>query len=232
MKCNICGCSEFEDVRSRKSVKCKTCGSLERTRLIWFYLKKLKIDHNTRILHLAPEKGLCDKLFELAGDNYVPADYNPSRYSFAKNCRKIDLCAMESWSSNEFDLVLHVHVLEHTPCSIAYSLFHLHRILKVSGVHICIIPFMPGKYDESFEDIGDEERMKRFGQFDHVRKFGQDDVQMHLGKIIDVNPFYDARDVVSEDELVEANVPTYHWRGFHAGTVLMLNKFDYKIGNM
>lgn len=229
-RCNICGCTEFVDMSTRKSVKCKSCGSLERTRLLWFYLERLKIDKKTRILHLAPEKGLYRKLKELAGDNYVPADLDPARYHFVENCRKMDLCMMEDWPSNEFDLILHAHVFEHIPCNIAYPLFHLHRMLNEKGVHLCIVPFVSGRYDECFQEIDDDERSSRFGQYDHVRRFGKDDIQAHLGKILNIPSCFDARNVVSEEELIDANIPKSHWYGFHIGTVLSLKKNDYRLG--
>lgn len=231
MKCNLCGCEEFIDMNGRKAVKCRNCGSLERTRLLWLYAERLEIDSNFKVLHLAPERGIYSKLSSLLRpENYVTADYDPSRYSFAKGCRKIDLTSMEEWPSNEFDLILHIHVMEHIPCNIAYPLFHLHRILKSNGTHLCVIPFSPGVYDECFDDIGDDERTRRFGQYDHIRKFGRYGLSSHIGKIIDLPRNFDATEQFSEDTLTEYNIPQSHWKGFHIGTVLSLKKNDYKLG--
>lgn len=227
MTCNICGCDEFLDMNSRKSVRCKKCGSLERTRLLWLYLQRLEISKNTRILHLAPERGLYDRIKTLTDkSNYVVADINPKAYSFAPECKKIDLCDLEDWPSFEFDLIIHSHVLEHVPCNIAYTLFHLHRMLSNNGTHLCIIPFMPGKYDECFQDIGDHERIRRFGQNDHVRRFGSDDIHAHLGKLLKLPSKFDATEDFSPKTLIEANIPENHWRGFHIGTVLSLKRQD------
>jgi predicted SAM-dependent methyltransferase len=107
--------------------------------------------------------------------NYVTADIQPERYGFS-DCQYIDLCSLESWPSNHYDLIIHSHVLEHTPCNIAYTLYHLHRMLSPSGWNICVIPFTSGYWDEKFQNIGDEEKVKRFGQFDHVRRFGRGDI--------------------------------------------------------
>ena len=173
MECNICHCTDFGDMNSRKSVRCIKCGSLERTRLLWLYLSKVNIANGTRVLHLAPEIGLSNKLKELAGVGYLSADLMPERYSFDPSCRRIDLCDLDEWQSNEFDLIIHCHVLEHIPCNIAYTIYHLHRMLKHDGMHMFIIPFRHGKYDECFQDITAEEKGKRFGQFDHIRSFGK-----------------------------------------------------------
>ena len=230
MKCNLCGCSEFVDMNSRKAIKCKNCGSLERTRLLWLYIERLPLNSNSRVLHLAPEKGIYTRLSEkLAAHNYITADYDPGRYAFVERCNKIDLTNMEDWPSNYFDLILHVHVMEHIPCNIAYPLFHLHRMMKRDGVHLCVIPFLGGVYDECFDNMSAGERTRRFGQYDHVRKFGRDGLSTHLGKIINLPTKFDATDDFSESVLSEANIPKSHWKGFHVGTVLSLKKDDYKL---
>jgi len=229
MRCNICGCTEFLDMNSRTNVRCKKCGSLERTRLLWMWIQRYKITKNTKILHLAPERGIYNQLSALIpNSNYVVADFDPTRYSFAKNCKKIDLCNLAEEKSNQYDFIIHSHVMEHIPCNIAYTLFHLHRMLKKKGRHICIIPFLNGKYDESFDNnLSDEERTKRFGQFDHVRRFGKEDVEQHLGCILNLPNKFDATKYFSIDDLKKYNIPEDHWKGFHIGTILDLSKDDY-----
>ena len=232
MKCNICGCEEFVDMHNRKGVRCKNCRSLERTRLLWLYLEQYPINSRTKILHLAPEKGIYEQLsLKLAPENYTTADFEPHRFSYAKECKKIDLCSMEEWPADHFDLILHVHVMEHVPCNIAYPLFHIHRMLKNDGIHLCVIPFMGGKYDECFDDIGNEERTRRFGQFDHVRRFGREDIPMHLGKLLNLPEKFNAKDHFSEETLVEANIPQDHWEDFQIGTVLSLKKDDFTLAS-
>ena len=180
-------------------------------------------------MHLAPERGLYNVLVNrVEKGNYIPADIDPSKYPFADNCVKIDLCDLDNEPSLQYDLIIHSHVLEHTPCNIAYTIFHLHRMLKKEGHHICIIPFMSGKYDECFQEISDEERVRRFGQFDHVRRFGREDICSHLGKLINIPKDFDATQHFSEEILREANIPENHWRGFHIGTVLLLKRYDMK----
>ena len=216
-------------MNTRPRVRCSKCDSLERTRLLWLYIQKLNISKSAKILHLAPEKGIYDALSsQVEKENYVVADIDPNRYLFANNCTRIDLCDLDSQPSFEYDLILHSHVLEHTPCNIAYTLFQLHRMLKEDGLHVCIIPFMEGRYDECFGDIGEKERKRRFGQFDHVRRFGRDDIYAHLGKLINIPKKFDATDDFSEEILRSANIPENHWKGFHIGTVLVLNKYDMK----
>ncbi|MDA3898651.1 MAG: hypothetical protein PF482_21130 [Desulfobacteraceae bacterium] len=94
---------------------------------------------------------------------------------------------------------------------------------------MAIIPFLPGKYDECFQDIGKDERTRRFGQHDHVRRFGDKDIDSHLGKLINLSEKFDATKDFSEKILKEANIPENHWKGFHIGTVLQLKKYDMKL---
>ncbi len=230
MRCNLCQNDIFIDMNNRKKVRCKKCGSLERTRLFWMYLQKLKIEKNHKVLHLAPDRGIYEVLSKLVdSENYVVADIDPKRYPFADRCLKIDLCNLDRQPSREFDLIIHLHVLEHTPCNIAYTLFHLHRMLKENGHHICVIPFLSGKYDECYQELSNEERCRRFGQFDHVRRFGNEDINSHLGKLLNIPREFDATEDFDIQELQAANIPKGHWRGFNTSTVLNLRRRDMKL---
>lgn len=230
MKCNICGGEEFVDMNQRVAVRCRSCGSLERTRLFYLYVEKLQIQEGAKILHIAPEKGLYEKIRLIPGVEYHVADIDPARYSFADGCKYIDLTAMEEWPDSAYDYIFHIHVIEHIPCTLAYPIFHLHRMLKPDGVHMCIIPFLGGYYDECLADIGDEERSRRFGQYDHVRRLGREDVGSHLGKIVNLPDAFDPTLDFTTEQLASANIPKNHWQGFHVGTVLKLKKHDYRLG--
>lgn len=95
VRCNICGGETFRDVKSRRLAQCTTCFSMERTRLLWMYLQDLPVSAATRVLHLAPEKGLYKALQrKLKGARYEVADLAPERYAFAETVRKIDLCEL------------------------------------------------------------------------------------------------------------------------------------------
>jgi len=193
------------------------------------FIEKLNIKPNSKILHLAPERGIYNRLAPLVKpENYVGADIEPERYGFAK-CRKIDLTQLEGWASDEFDLIIHVHVLEHIPCNVAYPMFHLHRMLKPTGKHLCVIPVLSGVYDECFDEIGDAERTRRFGQHDHVRRFGRDGLARTLGKIVRLPDHFDATESFNEAALNKHNIPKNQWKGFHTGTVLSFGKNDYRL---
>jgi SAM-dependent methyltransferase len=196
---------------------------------MWLFLRDLSLSTDARILHLAPEKGLYEALSRKVSSGSIHAtDIDPRRYAHIPGIQRLDLCDLDEIPSDSYDLIVHSHVLEHVPCNIAYPLYHLHRALKPDGWHICVIPFMPGRYDETFDDIGDAERTRRFGQFDHVRRFGRDDIPRHLGAVLDLSRHVDALDVFAPEELQEANIPLSSGRGFSIDTVLRLRKFDMR----
>ena len=210
-------------MNTRKDVVCTECGSLEEL-ACFGCIYKCTSGQKLKSTSHSSEQGLYNAFTKLVhSENYIIADINPESYRFADKCRRIDLCDLEDQPSCEYDLIVHSHVLEHTPCNIAYSLFHLHRMLKDSGVQVCIIPFMSGKYDECYQDLSHEERNKRFGQFDHVRRFGKEDFSSHLGKIINLPSEFDAAKDFNPQNY-DANIPETHWRGLHVSTVLTLKK--------
>lgn len=199
MSCNICGCNDFRDVNGRKSVLCCSCGGYERTRLMKAEIDRLlplEIRRNLRCLHIAPEYGLC-KAIRSTFLEYIPADIDVKRYSHIEGIRYIDLCDRDS--INQFyqvDCIIHAHVIEHIPCNYVMSLLRLHRLLTPKGRQFFSVPIYGNFYEESLADLTSLEREARFGQFDHVRKFSEKDIQFTIGAIFKIpttpilNEFY------------------------------------------
>lgn len=232
MSCNLCGSTRFVDMNARPNVRCASCGSLERTRLLYLYLGKLGLPKpRSKILHFAPEKGLYRAFSKIVGAvDYTVADIIPKNFPFAKKVVKFDLCKdAETLPDDYFDLIIHSHVLEHVRCDISYVLFHLHRALRPDGWHICMIPFLPGSYDECFGKIGTDEATLRFGQFDHVRRFGRDDIDNSLGKILRFDKYFDATRDFPPEILRKYNIPETSWHGLTPDTVLCLRKHDMRL---
>lgn len=226
-RCNICGDTRFQDFRGRSMIQCVGCNSLERGRMMALHLETMPLPAGARVLHIAPEEGiwrLLGKRPEIA--EYTIADYSPELYSFV-TCSRIDLCNLGDWPSDSHDLILHSHVLEHTRCNIAYTLFHLHRMLTPVGRHMFVLPFTTGAYDESFQKMTTDERTRRFGQWDHLRRFGLDDVGDHIGKIVRMPADSDVEARSGRYVLEQANIPESFWRGLNACTVISLAKRDH-----
>ena len=145
--------------------------SLERHRLLWLYLQNETqiFKKKFKVLHVAPEQAFYKKFIKLNNLDYVTFDMNSP---IAKI--KGDICNLP-FSENQFDFILCNHVLEHVNDDIA-AMLELFRVLKKNGVAILQVPIDLTK-NKTYEDstITDKkERMKAFGQYDHVRTYGKD----------------------------------------------------------
>jgi hypothetical protein len=228
MQCNLCGGSTWLNMGNREGVRCAECGSLERTRAVKLVLEALgRPRHGDRILHFAPEKGLARLFKAISPQGYEPADFNPAIYPDASP-RRFDLttdCA--SLQTDCYDLILHMHVLEHVPVNIAHVLHHFHRALKPAGLHIFCIPIVDAPYDEYLGYLSQEQALRRFGQHDHVRTFGEKDLQRHLGSILRLKDAYSLRDYADDATLARFNIPEALRSGFNGNTIFVMQKNDY-----
>lgn len=225
--CNLCGCREFDDINGRVGMRCVDCRSLERTRLLFLYLQRLSLPSTARVLHIAPERGIY-RYFQARQQPgaYIPADFNCQNYRYIESCRPIDLCDLSAWPSDMFDLILHSHVLEHCAAPLGQIIGNLHRMLRPTGRHMFIIPIGPGRYDEAFEPLSKAERIARFEQHDHMRRFGEDDLAQSLGRYLRLPAEFDATADFSPECLAAHNIPRYMWRGFQGATIFNFTKSD------
>ena len=157
---------------------CYACGSSDRERLIYFYLRDelgfLDEPRDRRVLHVAPEKRLSETLLEAGLGEYVCGDLFAEGYRYPDHVRNLDVLDLP-FEDDTFDLVLCNHVLEHIePDNVAIS--ELARVLKPGGRAILQVPISKNSA-ETFEDFSvrdPREREQTFGQRDHVRIYGQD----------------------------------------------------------
>ena len=232
MECNICGNEEFIDMNTRKAVRCSKCNSLERTRIMALFLQYHQaIRAKSRVLHIAPEKGLAEYLYSIAGNNCTFVDLQPEKFPYLKNIKKLDLCCdLDDIPSQSFDLIIHSHVMEHVPCNYTYVLYQLHRIMSTDANMVCSIPFLSGYYDCcASPKLSDKDREERFGQHDHVRRFGTTDLNMNIGKIYKLEDEYDITKYFAADTLIKYNIPRNMWQGYSPSSVLCLKKQDYRL---
>jgi len=158
-------------VRKRPNVKCPRCGSLERHRLIWLYLKNRTnlFTSSLMVLHFAPED-IFQRHFRLLSNlNYVSADLYPS-----KAMLKMDITNIY-FKDNTFDVILCSHVLEHIVDD-RKAMLELFRVLKPGGWSILQVPIREDLNRTLEGDIltTAAERERIFGQSDHVRQYGLD----------------------------------------------------------
>lgn len=228
-ECNICGSTTYRISHRAKEILCLKCLSKARTRLLLLELLKIGIKPTDKILHIAPEKSLGKYLQDQdKTGNYFPVDFMPVNYSdLFPDCGFMDLCDLDDQPGEQYDFIIHSHVLEHITCNVAYALSHIHRMLTPTGHHVCVIPFARGFHDESFKAMPRKDRIARFGQDDHVRRIGREDVDRTIGKIIRLPALYQMTDTHSADTLERLAIPERDWTGLSVNTVLSLRKDDY-----
>lgn len=146
------------------------CGAVERHRLIWHYFEKMTDlfdGRQKRMLHVAPEPNFEERLRKQLGAAYLTADlYNPQAMV------RMDITDIQ-YPEETFDVIYCSHVLEHVSDD-RRAMRELRRVLKTDGWAILMVPITA---DKTFEDpsITDPaERLKHFGQSDHVRRYGPD----------------------------------------------------------
>lgn len=164
-----------EGVKSRMNAMCPNCFSLERTRVFWLILKKNDFFSSKKsILHVAPEKMLFEKFNSYSKLDYKAIDKFEAGYTRPKGTISMDVTDLK-FTDNWFDFILCSHVLEHVIDDIK-AMSEMYRVMKKGGWGIIQVPLDFSK-KETFEDFNitsSEDRIKAFGQHDHVRIYGVD----------------------------------------------------------
>ena len=155
---------------------CPICLSGTRARLVYAYLRceSAIFERESRVLHLAPEMGICWALSRSAWIDYQPGDVNPDNYDFADRMEKLDATSID-FDDECFDVVIANHVLEHIVDD-RRAMSEIWRVLKPGGWAMLQVP-ISHKLLETREDgsVGSApERERLFGQSDHVRLYGVD----------------------------------------------------------
>lgn len=145
--------------------------SLERHRLMWLFLKE-KTDFFTtpkKVLHIAPEQCFINLFRNQQNLDYLTADlYSPLADV------KADILSLP-FDDHSFDVVICNHVLEHIVDD-QKAMSELFRVMKKGGFGIFQVPqdLSREKTYEDFSITNPKERTIHFGQYDHVRIYGQD----------------------------------------------------------
>lgn len=185
MRCNICGWRgrSFAGDRWHPQSICPHCRSQVRHRLLWAVLRDhpdelwQKAVAEKKVLHFAPEP-LMRKHLQAAAAAYETADFFTEGYHYENITHNLDISAMPEIADATFDSLFALDVLEHVPED-RRALREIYRILRPGGYCFLTVP-QQDNLETTFEDpsITDpEERKKQFGQFDHVRIYGQDFVE-------------------------------------------------------
>ena len=173
VRCTCCGhLGKFRNFGSpiRYGAQCPSCYSVERHRLLALAVERGAISFaGKRVLHFAPEPS-ARKLIEKA----KPSEYLRSSYPASPDDQlSLDIERID-WSSDDIDIVLCSHVLEHVDDHKA--LREIARVLRPEGQLIAMVPIIEG-WDHTYEDkskTSEYDRRVHFGQYDHVRYYGAD----------------------------------------------------------
>jgi SAM-dependent methyltransferase len=158
-------------VENRAHARCPRCFSLERHRMIFIFLKRRTVFFKAplEVLHFAPEY-VYKAIFEgLPNLQYVTADLYDKNVMYTMDITDI------KFPDQQFDVILCNHVLEHVEDD-QKAMRELYRVLKPGGWAILVSPVDKGR-EATYEDPGitdPQERLKHFGQDNHVRIYGRD----------------------------------------------------------
>ena len=118
---------------------------------------------------LPPNRFFFRKFKRLQHWDYTTTDLNSPLADLVT-----DICDLPL-QDNQYDLILCNHVLEHIPNDLK-AMTELYRVLKKGGTLIAQVPLNEESIktleDDSITDPKDRNRF--FGQYDHVRLYGQD----------------------------------------------------------
>ena len=172
---------------------CPVCYSTDRERLLYLYLSKKTDLFNSskeyKLLQFAPEKNLGQILKSLPNIDYVSADLYSDNVML-----KIDVTDIK-FENNYFDVIICNHVLEHIENDLE-AMKEIYRVLKPDGWGILQVP-ISYSLNKTYEDskiVSSEDRLKYFGQKDHVRIYGFD----YTGRLKNAGFFVDVFDPMVE----------------------------------
>jgi SAM-dependent methyltransferase len=157
----------------RPDATCPRCGALERHRFLTLLLDGLAplLAVSDVTIDIAPSKQMTPQLKRLAPRGYFSVDFDP-----AADGRPVDIRASLTQMplpDSSADFLVCYHVLEHVPDDRA-AMREIARVLKPGGIGLVQVPYRPSRVTDEDPSAPVEERLKRFGQADHVRYYGHD----------------------------------------------------------
>lgn len=155
----------------RPNASCPKCRSLERHRFLALLLEMLRpsLDDLGLLVDVAPSPETTPLLAKLEPRVH-------SRLDLGADNRLVDVLGSLTelpYRDGSVDLLTCYHVLEHVPDDRA-AMREIARVLSPTGLGILQVPFRPGQPTDEDPSADVEERIRRFGQRDHVRWYGDD----------------------------------------------------------
>lgn len=155
----------------RPGASCPRCRSLERHRFLSLLLGALapELSDLELLVEIAPSRQSTVLLDRLGARRKVSLDLGHDK-------REVDALACLTalpLRDDSVDLLVCYHVLEHVPDDGA-AMREIARVLSPHGLALIQVPIKGGVATEEDPSAPPEERVRRFGQSDHVRWYGDD----------------------------------------------------------
>lgn len=168
-RCNLCGARLRKFIRlPGNDLLCPRCGSLGRTRRLYKILQEDWLKSGRQILDFSPSRSFYRAMKKQKHIQYVASDISGD---FLAD-KSYDITHIET-ADDSFDLVICYHVLEHIPDD-RKAISELYRILRPGGICFIQTPFKEGEIYEDASITSPQERIRHFGQEDHVRIYAAD----------------------------------------------------------
>lgn len=168
--CPVCDSSFRSWVDGRSFGRCPACTSATRTRFLFHVLQARPgiLQTDGMVLHFAPENCLRRRLRIELRRRYVTTDLR--RHDVTTNQDITDM----TFDDGSFATVICGHVLEHIPDD-QRALREMHRVLRPGGTAVIQVPLsLDAPTDEDPTVTDPAERKLRWGEPDHLRKYGLD----------------------------------------------------------
>ena len=173
-QCNLC------EIKLRKFISlssgdliCPNCGSLPRSRGLWNILKDTIT--NQTVLHFSPPESLKAVIAQKGNTKeYITTDFEgefESEYNF--DIENINI------ANESVDVIICYHILEHIENDLN-AITELYRILNKNGRCYIQTPFKEGSIYEDQTITEPTERLKHFGQKDHLRIYSSEGLSDRL----------------------------------------------------
>lgn len=156
------------------------------------------------MLDIAPSPTVNRVLAGMSPARHLRVDFDPSA-----DGRPVDVQASLTalpLPDRSVDTMLCYHVLEHIPDDTT-AMREIARVLRTDGLAYIQVPFRVGAATDEDPEADEAERIRRFGQADHVRYYGEDfESRMSAAGLRFVR--LDPADVVGNDVAKALNVGT------------------------
>ncbi len=173
--CAACGTTGSREFRrgpdGRPNASCPRCGGLERHRFLSLLLGALapELRDLDTVVEIAPSRQSTVLIDQLGARRRIGLD-------FGYDGREVDALACLTrlpLRDASVDLLVCYHVLEHVADDAA-AMHEIARVLSPRGLALLQVPIRVGVPTDEDPTATPEERVRRFGQVDHVRWYGDD----------------------------------------------------------